>query len=365
MGNTFITPSLVAKEALMQLDANCVFAGLVHRDYEQEFKKAGDSVTIRKPATFEAKEFSSAIDVQEATEGSTTVVLDHHLDTSFEITSKERTLKLSEFSERLVKPAMEAIAQKIDAIVAGLYVDIPFATAISGTPAMSDFANVRKILNNNKVPLFGRSLVMNPDAEADYITLPQIANAEKSGSTAALREASMGRIYGFDTYMDQNIVTHVIGTLGTAKVDTGIAIGATAATLYNASLTGTLKKGDIVTFASDATQYVITALATAAANEIDITFYPAKKIAAAGDAAVTIVAGGGQNLAFHRNAFALVTRPLELPEGAARASILNYKGFGLRVVMDYDITHKKDIVSIDLLCGAKTLTPEMACRLIG
>ena len=48
---------------------------------------------------------------------------------------------------------------------------------------------------------------------------------------------------------------------------------------------------------------------------------------------------------------ALVTRPLALPQGAAKAAIVNYDGFGLRVVYGYDMNTKKDTVSIDMICG--------------
>ncbi|MEU0236774.1 P22 phage major capsid protein family protein [Nocardiopsis sp. NPDC006198] len=68
---------------------------------------------------------------------------------------------------------------------------------------------------------------------------------------------------------------------------------------------------------------------------------------------------------FHRTAVALVTRPLELPGGAANAAIASYKGFGIRVVMDYDITSKRDIVSLDTLYGVKTLDATRAVLIKG
>ena len=34
------------------------------------------------------------------------------------------------------------------------------------------------------------------------------------------------------------------------------------------------------------------------------------------------------------------------------------------ITLDYDITYKKDIMSFDILVGTKTLTPELAVRLI-
>ena len=47
MNNTFLTPEIVAKEALMVLTGNLVMADLVHRDYSEEFVGVGDTVTIR------------------------------------------------------------------------------------------------------------------------------------------------------------------------------------------------------------------------------------------------------------------------------------------------------------------------------
>lgn len=70
-------------------------------------------------------------------------------------------------------------------------------------------------------------------------------------------------------------------------------------------------------------------------------------------------------VAFHRSAVALVTRPLELPAGAANAAIMNYKGFGLRVVIGYDQSKKKDVVSVDTLYGVKTLDPSRAVLIKG
>lgn len=42
---------------------------------------------------------------------------------------------------------------------------------------------------------------------------------------------------------------------------------------------------------------------------------------------------------------------------------VNYDGFGLRVVYGYDITKKTDTISIDMLCGVKTLDKTLAVKL--
>ena len=53
MANALITPSIIAKEALMQLENNLVMGNLVHRDYKREFVKIGDTVSIRRPVKFD------------------------------------------------------------------------------------------------------------------------------------------------------------------------------------------------------------------------------------------------------------------------------------------------------------------------
>ena len=107
MGNTLLTPSIIAREALMVLRNNAVMAKLVHRDYSNEFVTGvGDTITVRKPATFVAKEFTSAIEIQEATETGVPIKMGHHLDVSFSVTSKEMSLDIKDFSKQFLVPAM-------------------------------------------------------------------------------------------------------------------------------------------------------------------------------------------------------------------------------------------------------------------
>lgn len=72
-----------------------------------------------------------------------------------------------------------------------------------------------------------------------------------------------------------------------------------------------------------------------------------------------------QGLAFHRSAFAFVTAPLPRPDGAAWSQIVNFRGLSVRVVKDYNITYKKDIISFDILYGLKTMDANRAVVLNG
>ncbi len=374
MGNTILTPSIIAKEALMQLRNNTVMASLVHRDYSQEFVAGvGNTVTIRKPANFEAQEFnrSTGIQIQDATEGSESVVLDKLLDVSFEVTSEQLTMGIKDFSEQLLIPAMQGFANKIDQYLLGLYNEIPFNFGTAGsTPSeISDITGARKVLNDNKVPFANRNLVIDTAAEDKLLQLATFHEADKVGDDGtALREASLGRKFGFNIFMDQNVKKHTKGTLtgdeGTIKVKGAVSAGATQIVIDGTNLTGTLVKGDVITISGKS--YVVTEDTTAAASEIAVKLYPTTTDIA-NDTDVTIVSMHTANLAFHKNAFALVSRPLALPRGLSseQKAIVNYDGFGLRVIYDYNSQYKKDVISIDMLCGVKTLNSELACRLLG
>ena len=53
--NDAFVPEKWAMEGLMQLEENMVIANMVHRDFENEVARFGDTVNTRKPGEFEAE----------------------------------------------------------------------------------------------------------------------------------------------------------------------------------------------------------------------------------------------------------------------------------------------------------------------
>ncbi|MFL1904768.1 P22 phage major capsid protein family protein [Streptomyces tauricus] len=300
MANTFLTAQVIAQQALANLYETTVMASLVHRDYEAEFaRKQGDAITIRKPTTFVANEYNRAagITVQDATENSVNMTLNHFADVSFAVTSEDMTLKVQDFDEQLLTPAMEAISQKIDRDLLALRTDIVQEVGVVAGDNEWAWDNPRvlidagRVLNAQKVPQTERRAAVGPNIAAKWLGDPLFHEADKRGSTEGLTEASLGRrVFGFDPYMTQNIAKPA-QTSGNSTTEEG--------------------------------------------------------------------------LAFHKSAFALAFRPLELPMGARDAAISNYKGFGLRVVYDYDMDKKQMVVSVDCLYGTKTLDANRAVLIKG
>ena len=375
MSNNFLTPSIIAREALMILQANMVMAGLVYRAYEKEFgpAKVGNEITIPSPATFEAKEFSTTIEIQNANELGVSLTLEKHFDISLAVTSADWTLKLDDFSQRIVSPAMAAIAQGIDAYMLSKYKGVYNFVGTAGDPpdSLADLAQVDQVLNDLKVPFGNRISVVNPKTKADMMSIDAVTHAEKRGDDGTtLREASIGRVMGIDWYMGQNVYQHTAGTFsgGTPAVNSVVAAGEAIMDIDGGAAAETIKAGDVFTVAGHDGWYgVFTADKTASTGAISgATFTPGAPTGGFADGdVITIVASHSANLAFHPNAFALAVVPLELPRGTDKASYINYQGMGIRVVFGYDNNSKKDTISFDVLCGAKCIDPRLAVRVLG
>lgn len=368
MANTFITLQEIARAALPRLIENLVFPNLVYKDFSKDFSNLGDTIQVRKPVVLEAKEFdqSEGVSYQDMNEASVPVSLNKLATVDAKATVIETAVNIDDLNRVFIEPASAALAEKINADGLELYKDVPYAVSVSAHD-LAAIAAVRKQLNVNKVPTAGRIAVWDPEADAAFATIPAIVNAEKSGSTEALREGSIGRLYGLDNYMAQGVKKHVTGiTAATAvKVNGVVNAGATSLSIDGTTLTGKLVKGDILTIGGK--NYVVTEdSANASTNAIaDVKVYPA--MPAISDNTDVILSGSHTaNLAFNPMAFAYVTRPLYNPDGEGVASyVTSHNGISLRVTKGYNQQYKQSVYSMDVLYGYKCVYPELAVRAMG
>ena len=368
MANNFITVKEIARRTLPRLVENLVFPNLIHKDFSNDFVPGkGAQIQVKKPVVLKAEEFdeTTGTKAQDVNEQSVTVTLDKLATVDVQFGAIEHAVNVDSLDRLFIEPAATALAQKINNDGLELYKDIPYICGTAGTTpgALKDFADARKVLNANKVPTSDRVAVWDTEADAKFTTIDAIVHAEKSGSVQALREGSIGRIFGLDNYMSQAVKKHTKGTLsGTPKPKATQKAGTTGLTLSAQTLTGTLVKGDILTILGDT--YTVTADATAADNEITVSIYPALKKDVTTSTAVSLTGDHTANLAFHKNAFAFVTRPLAVPSGV-ESYVTSLNGVTLRVVKGYDMAHKRDMLSMDVLYGYKTMYEEMAVRVLG
>jgi len=374
--NTLITPTAVAKMSLIALLNNWVFGGLVYKDYSKEFKKVGESVKVRKPISVDAVEFDGDLtgQFQNVTEEYVEVPMDTILTVPLQVGAKQLTQEVESFYGQFVEPAVQAIADAVDVKLARLYKDIPYYYDITETNVLTIVQSLlggRQVLGDNKAPQRGRVAVMSPLTTALLLSTDPFRDLDKTGQTTALREASLGRIFGFDFFENQNIQTHAIGSATVAgAIDSPAAadypVGTATIHIDGLGATDTYAKGSILVITGVAGHYVLTADTTCSGGEADFPIYPALEAVASDGDVVTFHAAATtskENLLFHKNCFAMVSAPLEPPLGGAKGATVAYNGISMNVVYDYVTPQFKNLMTISLLCGFKTLTPELGCRL--
>lgn len=403
MANTNLTIDQITREALRILVNNLGFARNTNKEYDASFAndgaKIGDTLRIRKPARYVIRT-GAALNVQDHTETKVDLQLDTQAGVDVNFTSKELTLDISDFSERVLKPAMATVANKIDLDGLALYKDVYSSVGTLGTPPATAaiLLDANQVMDEMATPRDGqRCLAVNPAGNASLVNGLRELFQSSGKLDAQYRKGMMGMdTLGFkEIYMDQNINTHTTGDSGdlTCAVNDTVVEGDSAISMNTFSVAApTVKKGDIFTIAgvnavnpqnrsSTGTlqQFVVTADKIGSSNAIaDIAISPSFKAAGAfqtvdalpvDDAVVTFYATSSsqspQNIAYHPDAFTLGTADLLMPKNVDFASRQVHEGISMRIVRDYDINNDAMPCRIDVLYGWKTLYPELACRIWG
>lgn len=210
--NSALVPELWAREALAVLKSNMVMASLVNRDFNDMVANFGDVVNTSRPANFVGKRKTDAdsVTIQDAVSTNVQVPLNQHIHVSFTIKDGELSKALPNLIERYLEPAARELAEKVDQMLAGQVARL--ATYTAGRLGEMDKTNAADMvleavtqMDVNRAPTVGRSLVMGPRARQACLGASLFVEADKRGdSGTALRTASLGTIYGVDSFMDQN-----------------------------------------------------------------------------------------------------------------------------------------------------------------
>jgi hypothetical protein len=412
MANNLLTISMITNEALMVLENELTFSGQVDRNYDDQFAvtgaKIGATLNVRKPGRFIGTT-GPALNVEDFNETSVPVTLStqFHVDTQF--TTQDLALSLDMFSDRILKPAVAAIANKVD--FDGLTMaknNTANIVGTAGTPptGLITYLTAGAYLDSEGAPRDGRrSCVIEPFTSATIVDSLKGLFVPSDVIGKQYQKGMMGRdSAGVNWYMDQNVVAQTFGSYATATLScntttaTGFLTSGWASTstiaLTAATATAGLKQGDVIQIAgvyavnpqnrqaygsNKLRNFVVTSNVTVSTSgTTSVTVSPAVITAgqfqnvsiptSSSTAAVTPFNNTGtvspQNIVMHKNAFCLATADLELPDGvhfAGRASDKEL-GLSLRVIRQYTINNDSIPTRVDVLYGWAPLYPELACR---
>ncbi len=405
MSNTLITPTIIAREALMHIKNNNPFASLINVQFKKEFVKVGDTIRIRKPVQFIGwadEDISSYI--RDVIEEYVELKVDKPYVVAFAFPGNEETLKVEDYSNRYIKPASIEIAQYMATTICGLYADVSAGVGTAGTDpsAYSNMAAAAKQLDNLAVPNDGqRHIVLNPNGFYSMSAGLTALYLEKLASKA-YQEGTMPKVAGFTMpQMSQSIYSHTVaGTQTSVTVVATLTLNSTLNQIRMAGLDNNLVVGDQFTIAGvyetnpktrrstgNLKKFTVTAAVTAGGTDDTVTFAP--RIIMSDDkgatgtpasqgpahqnvnaypvvsAAITFTASHAANLAFHKDAFALVNVPIKMPDDPVWGTRLDEDGYSIRVTKQWDIKTNKEVCRLDVLFGVKTIRESFATRIYG
>lgn len=430
-------------------------ANLVHRDFENEVASYGDVINTRRPGSFKSfrKTTADEITVQTRTVENVQVPLNQHLHVSFSIQDEDASKSFQELVQIYLLPGMQGIARGVDRVICGqvhrfLGNCVGKLGGLNDSTAKDYLLETREKLNTQLAYPEGRRLVVGPAAETALLKTEMfLSAADRGDGGSALREATLGRVLGFDTYMAQNMpgvytgldtpaaaVKNVNGA--TAAGETEVVLEATGDTPVVGefvTIVGDMQPRYLTTNSNDVLAVLDSALKYAVNDDAIVTVYKycdadggydagyakgikldgytAGKVPQLGqllafgttlatrhtytiveayenpsNASQTIVwldrpldkavadnqdafpgPAGSFGMAFHRDAIALVTRPLALPPTAmgVQAHVASYNDVVMRVSMQYNIVTQSTIVTLDLLAGVALLDANLGAILLG
>lgn len=411
MANAFQNPTMYTNECLAILQNGIVLGANVPRDHEDMFGKSsmkiGDTVNVRRPARMTIRS-GATFSAQDYTDTSVALVVNTQkgVDTSF--TSKELTLNVQDFSDRVLKPGLIQLAQQLDQdgyTSAKNTVGSITNTSSPGTsPAtvaalfdigrkLDDFSAPR---DGNRFSAFDQGTTASLVAGLTGFFNPQGQIGEQFKQGVFVDATNT---VGTKIAMSQNVVRHTTGPLGGTPLVNGASQGITAGwantgTLitdgWTAAAAARTKAGDIFTIANVNAVNPVTRASTGAlmqfcctANQSsdgsgNLTLTMSPQIITAGpfqnvdsvpadNAALTFVGTAStayaRNISWHKDAFALAVVPMiDLGAFGGWGAVRTQNGFSLRVFRQATIAADTVGNRVDALYGWATVYQEMATQ---
>lgn len=404
MPNAFIATSLLLKESLsLFLNANHMLR-TISRRYSNEFGrqgyKVGGTIRVRKPVDWTIRT-GATFAAQDIQEQSINVTIGTQVGVDFSWTSADQYLTIDDISDRYLATAMNSLAGKVatdimtmldansnDASQGGACNLIHSVDGSGNTvpPTYDTWLGAGAILDIQSAPQAGRFAVGDPYT---------IARANSQFKGFFNDQATVGRQFkeggmpshalGFDWYMDQTVPKHTTGTFSAGTVN---GASQTGQTITLNAITGTLKKGDIITFAGvnsvnrvthadngTLAQFVVTA--DVATSGTSVSIYPPLTPPSGGNPVQyqTVTASPANSAALampivasevYRKAFVtvpetmcLVWADLDEPNRAVQDwARMKKDGISVRMITDYVFTTDTWATRFDAFYGKALLRPE-------
>lgn len=381
MAHSLYTPQQAARSTLAALRYLTTLPRTVRQDFSAEFVAGrGTVVNIKNPIsagtarkyTQDNRSARDAIVFDDLSQSTIPVTLDTQVYKAVRLPDDFATFTLTNLEREVLRPQAESV---VDGLAAPLLAEMAAVATDSSIPTLTDSNGLdvliaaRAVLNARKVPMANRYVAVSPAAEAAFLKLDQLQKVNEAGTDGMLREAVIGRLFGFTIVSDPTLHPPTKATItGTPTGGTfTLTYGGdtTAAIAYNAAASAvesalealdSIVSGSITVTGSAGGPYTIVGLG----DDSELTADGASLTGGTSPDVTIDESVAGFGVAYHTDAFAHVTRPSRNPEGAAKSATVAQDGFALRWLQHYNPLQLEDQSVVDTFVGAETLDANRA-----
>lgn len=402
--------TVISKMAAGYLIDNLQFCKTIEKEPEESFKsingyKPGDTININVPAILQTQ--SDNLDVtslaSDFQERSIPFVLNKTETIKVDATSLDLKTDISENEllgrgERVLKPAMEQLAHKVESRVIELASDSVYQCVGTAGSTVFDTATIlsaKDELNYSLCPLADRKLLLGTKAMSSAVNARKGLFQSSEDIQKQYKMGYVGTADGFDYLSNELLNTHTNGNDVSFEVSTTVSTEGQATLVVEGltTTTGTVTKGTVFTIDTvnqvhpqtkadlgKLQQFVVTADATANGSGITtLSISPAIYTSASGGKQnVTAFPADGDtcnvktgsastgyvnNLAYHPSAFRLLTTKLFQPTSAEMSGVASQDGITVNMFSYLNGDTRKLILRFDVLFAFSAIRPEWACRI--
>lgn len=408
MANTYLTIDMITAEAVMLFKNSNLFIMNMDTQYDDQFArdgaKIGSTLRIRLPSDFVVTD-GPAMQLQDNTQQYTTLTVSSQKNVATPYTTAERTMSIDRYSELVIAPMVNALCGKVaqtvmsgsEGGVCNLVANVDGGGNII-SPTMDQFTGANAVLDDQGATMMDRRCVNDPTTDARTVgSLAGLLNPV-SEISAQFRSGMMKSGLGYDRFFrDQTVIKHTTGTFnaGGTIAGGGQSTSTSGGNITVAAITGTLRKGDIITIdgvnavnrvtkqsLGTLRQFVVTADVATTATLIPIypgLIGPIGGVAGGADqqyqtvdalplngAQVRLVTPAGsvyrKSLAYTQKAVTMASADLVMPKKAVEeAARTSYDGVSMRMLTDYLPMTDQLATRLDVLFGFKYIRPEWMC----
>ncbi len=418
MPNTVLTPRIILREiyAVMHQESN--FLMRTNRQYDNRFAgsglsgKIGQTHDIRLPAKVVVRT-GNTMSAQNYVERSVELPQATIYGVDLNFTQEQLTFSLEDFSDRVIRPSISQLASTMEAnAMAALYKKVANYTGIvttASTTQFRDFRNGGRYLSDNLAPKADRTATLDTQTGVDFSDAVKGLFQSSDNIREQYVEGIMGRTGGFTVFENTLAPVHTSGTFTATTLTVTTTSGskgyydgtgnATSNAAFDVNIDNggsmsafSVKAGDIVTFSNVydvhpetkqnlgyLKRFVIQADVSGTTTGT-LSIYPPPIYGGAyqnvsapildnavmtllGPATTASAITYGQNLLFHKDAFAFVNADLEDPsQYGAWGGREVIDGLSMRIWRQGDIVNGNFPCRFDIVGGWAAVYPEWACR---